>query len=258
MSATLVVWVTCLTDFEGLTALIAGGTSGIGAAAAQLLYERGGRVAVLGRAPGGSSGHLEIAADVTDLDAMRHAVAEVAQAFGGIDILVNSAGVGAVGDVTANNEAEWLHVLDVNVVGIARMSAVALPHLRQSACGAIVNIGSIAARVGVRNRALYSASKGAVSALTLAMAADHLKDGIRVNAVLPGTTDTPWVGRLLDRSDDPEVAASELRARQPIGRLLSAQEVAHAIAYLASPLSGSTTGTLLTVDGGMGSLHVPQ
>ena len=258
MSATLVLWVTYVTDFEGLTALVTGGTSGIGASAAQLLDERGGRVAVLGRAPGGSSGHLEIAADVTDLDAIRHAVTEVAKAFGGIDILVNSAGVGAIGDVTANDEVEWLHVLDVNVVGIARMSAAALPHLRQSTCGAIVNVGSIAARVGVRNRALYSASKGAVSALTLAMAADHLRDGIRVNAVLPGTTDTPWVGRLLDRSDDPEAAASELRARQPIGRLLTAQEVAHAIAYLASPLSGSTTGTLLTIDGGMSSLHVPQ
>jgi NAD(P)-dependent dehydrogenase (short-subunit alcohol dehydrogenase family) len=247
-----------LTDFDGLTALVTGGTSGIGAASAQLLRERGGRVAILGRAPNGTSGHLELSADVTDLEAARHAVAEVAGAFGGIDILVNSAGVSAVGDVSANDEAEWLHVLDVNVVGIVRMSAAALPHLKQSASAAIVNIGSIAASVGVRQRALYSASKGAVSALTRAMAADHLQDGIRVNAVLPGTTDTPWVARLLERSDDPEAAASELRARQPIGRLLTAQEVAHAIAYLASPLSGSTTGTLLTVDGGMGSLHLPQ
>jgi NAD(P)-dependent dehydrogenase (short-subunit alcohol dehydrogenase family) len=248
-----------LTDFLGLTALVTGGTSGIGAATAQLLHERGGRVAIVGRrGPDGSSPYLEISADVTDRLAVRNAVAEVAKAFGGIDILVNSAGISAVGDVTANNETEWLHVLDVNVVGIVRMSAAALPHLQQSAGGAIVNIGSIAATVGVRQRALYSASKGAVSALTRAMAADHLEDGIRVNAVLPGTTDTPWVARLLERSDDPGSAAAELRARQPIGRLVTAEEVAHAVAYLASPLSGSTTGTLLTVDGGMGALHIPQ
>ena len=137
-----------LTDFEGLTALVTGGTSGIGAAAAQLIHERGGRLAVLGRTPSGRSGHLEIAADVTDLEAIEHAVARAAQTLGGIDVLVNSAGVSAVGDVTANDEAEWLHVLDVNVVGVARMSAAALSYLRQSGFGAIVNVGSIAASMG--------------------------------------------------------------------------------------------------------------
>jgi NAD(P)-dependent dehydrogenase (short-subunit alcohol dehydrogenase family) len=112
--------------------------------------------------------------------------------------------------------------------------------------------------VGVPNRALYSASKGAVAALTLAMAADHVRDGIRVNAVTPGTADTPWVGRLLAQTDDPDAEAARLRARQPMGRLVSADEVAHAIAYLASPLSSSTTGTLLAIDGGMAGLRLPS
>ncbi len=123
-------------------------------------------------------------------------------------MLVNNAGIGAIGDVTANDDAEWAHVLDVNVVGLARVSAAALPHLRRSERRPIVNVSSVVAAVGVPQRALYSASKGAVAAVTLAMAADHVREGIRVNAVLPGTADTPWVGRLLDQADDPEAAAA--------------------------------------------------
>jgi NAD(P)-dependent dehydrogenase (short-subunit alcohol dehydrogenase family) len=112
--------------------------------------------------------------------------------------------------------------------------------------------------LGVPDRALYAASKGAVAALTLAMAADHVREGIRVNAVTPGTADTPWVGRLLDAADDRDAAASALRARQPLGRLVTAEEVANAIVYLASPYSASTTGTLLAVDGGMASVRLPN
>ena len=182
----------------------------------------------------------------------------VAATLGGIDVVVNNAGIGATGDISGNDDAEWAHVLDVNVVGLARVSSAALSHLRRSNAAAIVNVSSIVAAVGVPARALYAASKGAVAAVTLAMAADHVREGIRVNAVLPGTADTPWVGRLLDQADDPAVAAAALTARQPLGRLVSAEEIAHAIAYLASPLSGSTTGTLLTVDGGMGSIRLPS
>jgi NAD(P)-dependent dehydrogenase (short-subunit alcohol dehydrogenase family) len=176
--------------------------------------------------------------------------------LGGLDLLVNNAGVGASGDVAANDDDEWARVLDVNVTGIARVSRAALPHLRRSAHASIVNTCSAVALVGVRNRALYSASKGAVLALTLAMAADHAAEGIRVNAVAPGTTETPWVDRLLAVADDPADAAERLRARQPIGRLVTAQEVAAAIVSLASPLAGATTGAVLRVDGGMASLRV--
>jgi NAD(P)-dependent dehydrogenase (short-subunit alcohol dehydrogenase family) len=154
-----------------------------------------------------------------------------------------------------NDDAEWHRVLDVNVVGMVRVSRAALPALRESAHAAIVNTCSIAATAGLPDRALYSASKGAVLSLTLAMAADLLGAGIRVNAVNPGTADTPWVGRLLDAAHDPAAERAALNARQPHGRLVSAKEVAHAIAYLASPTSGSTTGTWLAVDGGMDRLR---
>jgi NAD(P)-dependent dehydrogenase (short-subunit alcohol dehydrogenase family) len=173
----------------------------------------------------------------------------------GLDILVNNAGIGAQGTVETNDDDEWRRVLDVNVVGIARVTRAALPHLRASRHATIVNTCSIAARAGLPNRALYSASKGAVLALTLAMAVDHVAEGIRVNAVAPGTVETPWVGRLLATAPDPEAERAALRARQPIGRLVTAAEVAAAIAYLASPLSASTTGTVLAVDGGMDGLR---
>ena len=178
--------------------------------------------------------------------------------LGGIDILVNNAGIGAVGDVTENGDDEWHRVLDVNVVGIARVTRAAMPHLRESPHAAIVNTCSVVATVGVPQRAVYAASKGAVAALTLAMAADHVADGVRVNAVTPGTADTPWVERLLEQSGDAAAAAEALRARQPMGRLVTADEVAYAIAYLASPMSGSTTGTILSVDGGMSGLRLPR
>jgi NAD(P)-dependent dehydrogenase (short-subunit alcohol dehydrogenase family) len=147
-------------------------------------------------------------------------------------------------------------VLEVNVLGIVRVSRAALPHLRKSDRAAIVNTSSIAATAGLPQRALYSASKGAVYSLTLAMAADHIREGIRVNCVSPGTADTPWVSRLLDKAPDPAAERAALNARQPHGRLVSAQEVAAAIAYLASPLNGSTTGVSLAVDGGMNGLRL--
>ena len=247
-----------MSEFDGLTALVTGGASGIGAATARLLKERGASVAIIDRAHTGDSGHLEVTCDITDRAAVDAAVAEVVSSLGGLDVLVNNAGIGATGDVAANDDDEWARVLDVNVVGLARVSAAALPHLRQSSAATIVNVSSVVAAVGVPQRALYSASKGAVAAVTLAMAADHVKEGIRVNAVLPGTADTPWVGRLLDQAEDPEAAGAALRARQPIGRLVSADEVAHSIVYLASPFSSSTTGTLLAVDGGMASVRLPS
>jgi len=194
--------------------------------------------------------------DITDTQAVDAAVEATAQQFGALDILINNAGIGAAGDVAGNDDDEWHRVLDVNVVGLARVSRAALPHLRRSGHAAIVNTCSVAAVVGIPNRALYSASKGAVAALTLAMAADHVADEIRVNAVTPGTADTPWVARLLDQAEDPEAAAEALQRRQPMGRLVTADEVAQAIVYLASPRSASTTGTLLAVDGGMSGLRI--
>ena len=246
-----------MTEFHDLVAIVTGGASGLGEATAALLVERGARVAVLDRAVDTvPDTMLGVVCDITDSAQVDAAIASVVEHYGALDIVINNAGIGASGDIAANDDAEWARVLNVNVIGLARVSRAALPHLRASEHAAIVNTCSVVALVGVPNRALYSASKGAVASVTLAMAADHVRDGIRVNAVTPGTADTPWVGRLLDESSDAAAAAAALRARQPMGRLVTAAEVAHAIVYLASPLSSSTTGTVLAVDGGMGGVRV--
>ena len=246
-------------EFEGLVAVVTGGSSGIGLQTARLLASRGAKVACLDLAIDGLDPELfGVRADVTDDASVRAAIETVASQFGGIDIVINNAGIGARGDVAANDDAEWHRVFDVNVVGMVRVSRAALPYLRASSHAAIVNTGSIAAWAGLPARALYSATKGAVLALTLAMAADHVHEDIRVNCVNPGTADTPWVGRLLDAAADPAAERAALEARQPLGRLVTADEVAHAIAYLASPAAGSTTGTALGVDGGMYGLRVPR
>jgi len=244
-------------EFEGLVAVVTGGGSGIGAAIAATLAERGARVAVLdrdvARVP---DGMLGVVADVTDDAAVRDAIATVAARLGGLDVLVNNAGIGAIGTVADNPDDEWHRVFDVNVVGPVRVTRAALPLLRRSGAAAIVNTCSVAAETGLPERALYSATKGAVLALTRAMAADHLREGIRVNCVNPGTADTPWVGRLLDAADDPVAERAALEARQPHGRLVSPQEVADAVAYLAGPRSRSTTGVSITVDGGLAALRL--
>lgn len=244
-----------MAEFDGLRALVTGGGSGIGLATATLLVERGAQVACLDiNASDGP--FVEVRADVTDEEAVRAAVSRAAEQLGGLDILVNNAGIGAAGTVEDNSYEEWSRVLDVNVLGVVRVTRAALPHLRRSAHAAIVNTCSIAATAGLPQRALYSASKGAIQSLTLAMAADHIREGIRVNCVNPGTADTPWVRRLLDVAEDPAAERAALESRQPTGRLVSAPEVAAAIAYLASPLAGSTTGMALAVDGGMQGLRL--
>jgi 2-keto-3-deoxy-L-fuconate dehydrogenase len=245
-----------MANFDGIRALVTGGASGIGLATAHRLTRDGAQVAVLDLADEQPDAFEYVRADVTDDAAVRAAVERAVQSLGGLDVLVNNVGIGAQGDISANDDAEWRRVLDVNVLGLVRVTRAALPALRRSSSAAIVNTCSIAATAGLPNRALYSASKGAVLSLTLAMAADLLPDGIRVNAVNPGTADTPWIGRLLDAAEDPAAERAALEARQPHGRLVSADEVADAIAYLASPAAGSTTGTWLAVDGGMDRLRL--
>ncbi|MEU1180893.1 SDR family oxidoreductase [Streptomyces sp. NPDC005820] len=242
---------------SGLKALVTGGASGIGLAAARALATQGAAVAVLDLDPDGvPEPLLTVKADVGDDASVRAAVEAAAQQLGGIDILVNNAGIGAIGTVEDNSDEQWQRVLDVNVVGMVRTTRAALPHLRRSAHASVVNTCSIAATAGLPQRALYSASKGAVLSLTLAMAADHVREGIRVNCVNPGTADTPWVARLLDAAEDPEAERAALNARQPLGRLVTADEVAAAIVYLASPAAASVTGTALAVDGGMQGLRL--
>ncbi|MFF9569286.1 SDR family NAD(P)-dependent oxidoreductase [Streptomyces sp. NPDC014685] len=249
-------------DFEGMGALVTGGASGIGAAVTALLLARGARVAVLDRETAGApAGALAVEADVTDDAAVRAAVDRAAAELGALHTVVSNAGIGSIGTVEDNDDEEWGRVLDINVLGMVRTARHALPHLRRAAADrpgavSITQTCSIAATAGLPQRALYGASKGAVLSLTLAMAADHVREGIRVNCVNPGTADTPWIGRLLGQAEDPAAERAALNARQPLGRLVSADEVAAAIVYLASPAAASVTGTALAVDGGMQGLRL--
>jgi 2-keto-3-deoxy-L-fuconate dehydrogenase len=249
------------TDFQGFAVVISGAGSGIGLAVAKKLSAQGAQIFGLDL----SAGELEnngvgtwIECDIGNDESVKRAFEGIASKVSKIDVLVNNAGIGAQGGVEATTTAEWNKVLNINVIGTSRVSAAALPLLRRSTDAAIVNTCSVVATVGLPNRAIYSASKGAVLSLTLAMAADLLSEKIRVNCVNPGTADTPWVGRLLSQSADPVKERAALEARQPIGRLVSAEEVANAIIYLAHPGQKSTTGTVLAVDGGLHSLNVPK
>ncbi|MFC1408680.1 SDR family NAD(P)-dependent oxidoreductase [Streptacidiphilus sp. N1-12] len=242
---------------DSLVAVVSGGSSGIGAAAAASLAARGIRVAALDLKPEDAApGVLGIGCDVADDASVRSAVAEVVERFGRIDILVNNAGIAAQGTVADNDDAEWERVLNVNVVGMVRLARAALPYLRKSPAAAIVNTTSVFARAGLPKRVLYSASKGAVYALTLAMAADHVQEGIRVNAVAPGAVATPWIERMLAQAPDPEAARTALNERHPSGRLARPEEVGEAIAFLATSASSASTGTILAVDGGVHGLRM--
>lgn len=241
----------------GLRVLITGGASGIGKTTAERFLELGATVAVLDVTGDGlPEGVLGIIADLRSAAEVRGAFTELEGHWDALDVLVNNAGISAVGSVEENADDEWLRLLDINVVGTARASAAALPLLRRSSCASIVNVSSIAASAGLPRRALYSASKGAVSALTLAMAADHVREGIRVNAVAPGTVATPFVERMLEGFDDPVAERAALNARQATGRMVTPEEVADAIVFLSDPRGRSTTGTVLAVDGGMSGLRV--
>jgi len=246
-----------MAEFSGLVAVVTGGASGIGLATARLLAERGATVAVLDLAHDGLPEPLHgFTADVSDRTSVGAAIEAVAERFGGIDIVVNNAGISAVGTVEANDDAEWARVLSINVTGMARVTAAALPHLRRSDAASVVNLCSIAALNGLPERVLYGASKGAVLALTYALATDHVREGIRVNCVSPGTVHTPFVDRMLAGFADPVKERAALDARQATGRMVTPEEVAGAIAYLASPLAGSTTGSALEVDGGVHNLRM--
>ena len=246
-------------EFAGLTAIVTGAGSGIGLEVAKGLTQRGATVFGFDINQGEMATYATfIKCDIGDAGSVNTAFSEFKRSSNSLDILINNAGIGSLTTVEHETDEVWHKVLNVNVVGTARVSRQAIPLLRASKSAAIVNTASIAATDGIPNRAAYSASKGAILTLTLAMATDHLADGIRVNAVNPATTDTPWVKRLLDQSADAKAARTALEARQPMGRLVSPVEIANAIIFLASPLQASIAGTAISIDGGMHSLRIPK
>lgn len=193
--------------------------------------------------------------DVTIAADCERAVEQILATHGRIDVLCNNAGIASVGDVVTSTPDDWQRVFEVNVFGVANMSRAALPAMRVAGSGAIVNTCSVAASVGLVERAVYSASKGAVLALTKAMAADEAQHGIRVNCVSPGTVASPWVERLAAAAPDPSAVKEALRRRQPLGRLVSCDEVAEAVAYLASPTT-FTSGADFLLDGGITGMRL--
>ena len=246
--------------FEGKVAIVTGGASGIGWATVQRLLSEGARVAILDRDPvaADTADCVSVRVDITDTPAVADAIDAVVERWGRLDVLINCAGVGASGTIVENDDAEWQRVFDINVMGTVRVIRSALPHLIASRPSSVVNVASAVALTGFPNRALYTATKGAIVSLTRALASDHLDDGVRFNSVCPGTTETPWIGRLLDAAPDSVGERARLEGRQPHGRLVAAAEVADAITYLANPLAQSTNGVVLSVDAGIQSLHVQR
>jgi NAD(P)-dependent dehydrogenase (short-subunit alcohol dehydrogenase family) len=248
-------------SFEGRVVLVTGAGSGIGEATALAFAARGARVVVADRAlaraeqvaarlADAGGGGKAVACDVTRAEDAERAAAEAVAWGGGLDVLVNNAGIGHSGTILGTDEGTWDRVMDVNVKGTFLMSRAALPALRARGRAAIVNTASIAGVRGLPDRAVYCASKFAIVGLTKAMALDHVKDGIRVNCVCPGTTETPWIAERLAEAADAVAARAALVARQPMGRLGTPDEMASAIVFLASDESSFTTGTALLVDGG--------
>ena len=233
--------------------LVTGGASGIGAACVDRFQNDGCRVAALDRNAAlvaVSGAEVALACDVTDPDALALAVEQAVAELGGLDVVVAAAGIASRGTVADTEPEEWDRVLAVNLRGVYLTGRAAIPYLRASGGGAIVNIASQLGLVAAAGAAAYCASKGAVISLTRAMAIDHGAEGIRVNCVCPGPTDTPLLEPYFGGAADPAAERRAYEAMQLHSRLVTAEEVAGAVAYLADPGSSSTMGAALVVDGG--------
>jgi NAD(P)-dependent dehydrogenase (short-subunit alcohol dehydrogenase family) len=247
--------------FRGKVVIVTGGGSGIGRATALAFAREGAAVAIADRsqpkadsvaAEAGAAGArtLSLVCDVSQQADCQAAVQATEAKLGPLDVLVNNAGIGITGTVLSTDTADFDRLMAVNVKGTFLMSREALAVMVPRHRGVIVNAGSIAALRAVADRAAYVTTKFAVVGLTKAMALDHVKDGIRVNAVCPGTTLTPWIDERLAEAPDRDAAMAALVARQPMGRLGTAEEMAAAYLFLASDESSFTTGSTLVVDGG--------
>ena len=247
--------------FDGRVAVVTGGASGIGLAIAERFAEEGARVALLDcAADAGPSAASRIAAaghacqffhvDVASEASVIQALAQITESFGGLDHLVNNAGMVLVKTIEECTSDEWDRLMAVNLKSVFLTVKHALPWLRRSAQPSVVNIGSISSFVAQQRTPAYVASKGAVLLLSKALALDLALDGIRVNCVCPGITDTPMLRFHVNASPDPERTLRERCNRVPLGRTLAPREIADSVLYLAGPESSGITGTSLVVDAG--------
>ncbi|RYG38815.1 MAG: SDR family oxidoreductase [Burkholderiales bacterium] len=244
---------------HGLRVAVTGGSAGIGEAICQLLNAQGATVFNLDlrkRSAGGAETFVET--DVRSRDSVQQAFEEIERVAGGLDALVNNAGVAFIGGIEDGSDEQWLELLDVNLMGYRRATVCALPLLRASHSPAIVNISSCSATSGITQRAAYSASKGAIHSMTLSLAADLVHEGIRVNGVVPGTVETPFMDALIGAASDPAAQRREYERRQPTGKMVDPAEVAHAVSFLINPACGSVTGSFVVVDGGLASLRTSR
>ncbi len=244
---------------EGKRAIVTGAANGIGRAIALRLASEGARVAIAdvneedaqGVAAEIDGETLVHKTDVTRDGDVEALVGRTVSEWGGLDVMVNNAGVGVAGTAVTTTEDEYERVMDVCVRGTFLGMKHAIPAIKDAGGGSVINMSSVAALVGLVDRAVYSAAKGAIYSMTRASAIDHVGEGVRVNCIAPGTVDTPWVARITSGYDDPEEARANMRARQPHGRLVTPEEIAAMAAYLASDESASVIGACMVVDGGV-------
>ena len=244
---------------EDKRAVVTGASAGIGRAIALRMSKEGARVAIADLDEEGAKkvaaelegDSLVHQADVTQEQEVEALVRRVVGEWNGLDVMVNNAGVGVAATTPETVEEDWDVVLDVCLKGTFFGMKYAIRAIRQSGGGSVINMSSIAALVGVADRAAYSAAKGGILSLTRAAAIDHVEEGVRVNCIAPGTVDTPWVARITAGYEDPEDAREKMKARQPHGRLVSPEEIAAMAAYLASDEADSVVGACMVVDGGM-------
>ena len=242
----------------GKVCIVTGGGSGIGRASCLLFAQEGGKVAVADKsreaaetvAREAGEAAIAVRVDISDSQSVRAMLKQTLDHFGRLDVLVNNAGYGIPGSVVETDEADWDRLMAVNLNGVFYGCKYAIPIMHKQGGGVIVNTASVVATVGIRDRAAYCASKGAVAALTRAMALDHVAEGIRINCIAPGTIDSPYFNEMLAKSERPEEMRRELKQRQAMDRMGTSEEIARGILYLACDDSSFATGSMLTVDGG--------